>query len=378
MAEWAKERDFEEILKKANVIFGGEGNTDYFQTYHPKLYAVQNSAAQHLVVRTEDGIQGMLGVFPAEMDVCGRRLKIDGFGTMGVLKSARGKGYMKDIMNAAVKTTKERADMAFLGGRRQRYEYFGFTPSGVAACFSFNRDNARHGVKGADLDAYEFDEAKTAKEAAFFTSLYDRRPARVLRTEDNFITMLKTCRSTAVSIRKNGSLFGYAAVNGDGRNINEIELLNTDELPAVLAAYLKAHDLGGVTVGGVFLFETRKLKALDSVCEGMYVPTSESFLINDYAKVTEAFIALKASYTRLYPCDAVIGIEGHGAIRISIGRDGFDVSETDKGADAVLKPIEATRLLFGNSALVGLADGLPPELRANLPLPLFYSRPDFV
>ncbi len=378
MAEWAKKEDFNEILEKADIIFGGEGNTDYFQLYHPKLYEVRNSAEEHVIVRTEDGIQGMLGVFPAEMDVCGRKIKVDGFGTMGVVKSARGKGYMKDIMNTAVSASRERADIAFLGGRRQRYEYFGFTPSGVAASFSFNSDNAKHGVHDPDVESFTFCEAKTEEEARFFNKLYCRRPARVVRKDDNFLTMLRTCRSTPICIKKDGKLYGYAAVNGEGKAINEIELLETEKLPAVLAAYLKAYDLRGVTVGGIFMFEKAKLKALDSVCEGMYIPCSESFLIHDYVKITEAFLALKASCASLYPCSAVIEIKDRCRIAIDIDNDGFRVYETDKAADCALTPIEATRVIFGNSAFVGIRDDLPAGLRANLPLPLFYSRPDFV
>ncbi len=378
MAEWAKEQDFEEILQKADIIFGGEGNTDYFQLYHPKLYAVRNSATEHLVIRDEDGIQGFLGVFPAEMDICGRKIKVDGFGTMGVMKSARGKGYMKDLMDTAVNTSKERADIAFLGGRRQRYEYFGFTPSGITPSFSFNRDNAKHCLKDADTSIYTFDEAKTAEEAKFFAELYNRRPARVIRTEESFLTTLKSCRSVAISIRKNGKLFGYAAVNGEGRSINEIEVLNIEELPAVLSSYINAYDFRGVSIGGVFLFEKEKLKVLDSVCEGMTLPCCESFLIHDYVKLLDALFALKATYTKLYPCKAVLNIEGYCKVAIETQEDSFKVYETDAPADANLKPMEATRVLFGNSACIGIRDDLPQGLKANLPLPLFYSRPDFV
>lgn len=377
MAEWAKLEDFDEILKKSDIIFGGEDNTDYFQLYHPKLYAVRNSATEHLVVQDGDGIQGILGVFPAEMEVCGRSLKIDGFGTMGVMKTARGKGYMKELMNTAVGISEKRADIAFLGGRRQRYEYFGFTPSGVAASFSFNRDNARHGLKGESAD-YTFKPIDGESDTQLFLSLYNRRPARVLRSPDMFTAILKTCRSQPVGIYANGQPFGYAAVNGEGRSINEIELIDNAKLPEVLGAYLKATELKGVAVNGVFAFEREKLSALDGICEVMSLPCCESFRIHSFVKVINAFLALKATYAPLYPCNTVLGIVGHKNIRIDIDKGGFEVCETEKTADAVLTPIEATRALFGNGAYFWLGAKLPEDLRANLPLPLFYSRPDFV
>lgn len=378
MAEWAKREDFEEILEKADIIFGGEGNTDYFQLYHPKLYSVRNSAEEHLIVREADGIKGMLGVFPAQMDVCGRKIQVDGFGTMGVMKDARGKGYMKDLMNTAVSASKSRADIAFLGGRRQRYEYFGFTPSGMAAYFSFNKDNAKHAVGSADYGVYSFENANGAENEKFAAELYGRRSAKVVRADDNFFTMLKTCRSTALIIKKSGKFFGYASVSGDYRTINEIEVENTAELPAVLADYLNRFELRGVAVAAIFNFEREKLKALDGVCENMSLHCCESFLIHDYVKITEAFLALKASYAKLYPCNVVIDIKGYCKMAIDITDKEFKVYATDKSADISLTPIEATRLLFGGGACFGLGDDIPMDLRANLPLPLFYSRPDFV
>lgn len=74
----------------------------------------------------------------------------------------------------------------------------------------------------------------------------------------------------------------------------------------------------------------------------------------------------------------MLGIVGHKNIRIVIDKGGFEVCETEKAADAVLTPIEAARALFGNGAYFGLGAKLPADLSANLPLPLFYSRPDFV
>lgn len=379
-AEWAKETDFEEILEKADIIFGGEGNTDYFQLYHPKLYAVRNSATEHLVVKEEDGIKGMLGVFPAEMNVCGRRLKIDGFGTMGVLKSARGKGYMKDLMNTAVDNSAKRADLAFLGGRRQRYEYFGFTPSGVSAQFSFNTDNGRHSTGGADVSAICFSKISTEDKDAldFIESLTESKAAYVKRDRALLHAILHTCRSTPYLITKNDTHIGYVVTGGENRTISEIELTDLSLLPLVLTAYLKVFELRAIFVAGNFMFEREKLAALEAVCETCTVTGCESFLIHNYVKVLDAFFALKATYTKLYDGKTVFDIKGHEKIAIEVKNGIHSVTKTDDDADASISPIEATRLFFGVTAFLGFDKGIDKGLAANFPLPLFYSRPDFV
>ncbi len=378
-AEWAKENDFEEILEKADVIFGGEGNTDYFQLYHPKLYSVRNSATEHLIVREEDGIKGMLGVFPAEMCVCGKTLKIDGFGTMGVLKEARGKGYMKDLMNTAVKASASRADLAFLGGRRQRYEYFGFTPSGVSALFSFNSDNGRHGTGGADVSNISFAELKEDDNAAldFIEQLNTRKAAYVKRDRSLLYAILHTCRSVPYLIYNGEKLIGYVFASGDHKAISEIEIEDPLMLSFVLTAYLKQFEIRAVFIAGTFMFDREKLKALDAVCENMTVSGCESFLIHDYVKVLDAFFDLKATYSALRDGKAVYEITGYGKIAIEVKNGVHSVNKTEGKADVILSPIEATRLFFGISAFLDIKD-MGGTVAENFPLPLFYSRPDFV
>ena len=379
-AEWAKETDFDEILEKADIIFGGEGNTDYFQLYHPKLYSVRNSATEHLIVREEDGIKGMLGVFPAEMNVCGRSLKIDGFGTMGVLKEARGKGYMKDLMNTAVNASAKRADLAFLGGRRQRYEYFGFTPSGISAQFSFNTDNGRHSTGGADTSEFSFKKITAFDNEAldFIEALTVRKAAYVKRDRKLLYSILHTCRNVPYLITRNEKTVGYVVAGGENRTISEIELEDLSMLPLVLSAYLKHFELRAIFVAGNFMFERQKLKALEAVCETCTITGCESFLIHDFVKVLDAFLALKATYTKLYDGETVFGIKGHGNIAIKIQNGIHNVVKTDDRPNVELTPIEATRLFFGVTAYLDFNKDVDKNLFANFPLPLFYSRPDFV
>lgn len=379
-ARWAKDEEFEEILAKSNIIFGGEGNTDYFQGYHPKLYVARNSASEHLVVDGDEGIEGILGVFPAKLKILDTVLSVDGFGTMGVVKEGRGKGHMKELMNTAVAASKARADIAFLGGRRQRYEYFGFTPSGVALSFSFNRDNAKHGIDLSEVDDISFEllEESDGEALAAIKALFEKRPAHALRDDKLLFATLHTCRSQVYKVLRCGEFFGYIACGGENRVINEIELCENNDIALVLAAYLKHFELRGVSVSAIFMFEREKVCALEAVAENFSMVCCENFQIYNFKKVTDALIRLKATYARMLDARTVLDIEGYGKLCIEM-KDGTGKAYlTEEDADISLSAIAATRLLFGLPSQVLDYPGISPELLANLPLPLFYSRPDFV
>ncbi len=379
-ARWAKESEFEEILAKSNIIFGGEGNTDYFQGYHPKLYVARNSATEHLVVDGDNGIEGILGVFPAKLKVLDTVLTVDGFGTMGVIKEARGKGHMKELMNTAVATSAARADLAFLGGRRQRYEYFGFTPSGFQLSFSFNRDNARHSVDLSDMGSISFEllEENDTASRAEIKALYERRPAHALRDDSLLFATLHTCRSQVYKVLRDGKFYGYISCGAENRVINEIELRDNSCITLVLAAYLEDFELRGVSVSCVFEFDREKLEALEAVAENFSMVCCENFQIFNYEKLVDALIRLKGTYTRLLDSKATFDIESYGRLTVEVIDGVGKAYLSDEAADIRLSRIAATRLFFGLPARVLQYPSVPAEMLANLPLPLFYCRPDFV
>ena len=69
---------------------------------------------------------------PLSLLVAGKPLRAAGIGTVSVHPYARGEGHMKKLMHMTLEECRENgADLAMLGGQRQRYEYFGFTQQEV-------------------------------------------------------------------------------------------------------------------------------------------------------------------------------------------------------------------------------------------------------
>lgn len=382
--EFAQEDEFDEIRKIADRVFGGEGNVDYFENYHPKLYVARNTAKHHLTLRENGEIKAFVGLFPAEMEVCGRRLKICGLGTMSVVPEARNKGYMSAVMKRAVEISDSCADITFLGGRRQRYELVGITPAGVSASFLFNTDNARH-MYGGKSFGFCFREVTEPDDTAVdaFVALYERRSARVIRDKELFYYHLRSCRMHAYSVERGGETVGYLTTNFDGNVIHEFELGDISLLGEMLCDLLSFLERSSLSIECVYMFEREKLRILGGVCEGMHIRACESFRINNYAKVTEAFLALKACYEELPNLRFSYEVKDKNGARqgvlIEINDGSFSVKEFDGEADLSLEPIEAARLLFGAAGFIDCdCKKLDARARSVFPLPLFYTRPDFV
>ncbi len=380
--ERAKSNDISEIIEVANRIFKGE-DQNYFQTYHPALYKDGvNTANDHFVIKEDGKIKGMVGWFPSVMNVMGEKLEVCGIGTVCVEKDCRCKGYMRIIMEEILKELKEKnIPIGILGGRRQRYEYYGFTPSAICTNFYFNNDNAKHVFGKEDTTTYTFTIPNGSEsellEKAF--QLYLRRPAYIERTAEGFYDSLRNCRSTPLFIFKNGEFDGYACISGTKGEINEFEISDNSDSCRMLKDYIRNFELGGVSVKQIFHFEREKLHALAKICEGTSVSGADSYLIQDYAKVITALGKLKSSYLSIPDGNVTIEIEGVQKIKVSSENGKIYAEETNEEPQLKISPIEATSAFFGLGAFnLNICEKLPAFANAVFPLPLFFSIPDMI
>ncbi len=380
--ERASENDVNEIIEVANRIFAGDDNT-YFQTYHPALYKDGvNTATDHIIIREDGKIKGILGLFPSVMNIMGEKIDVIGLGTMCVEKECRGKGYMKEIMEEMLRCLKEsNTPISILGGRRQRYEYYGFTPAAFCSNFYFNQDNAKHIFAGDIKTTYTF-EVPNGTEKEYFEKclkLYSRRSAYTERTAEGFYDCIRNCRTKPLFIFKDGEFCGYACVSASTGEIFEYELSDNKDSCRMLKDYIKAFDYKGVSVKQIFNFEREKLKSLAKVCEGNHITGADSYFIQDYVKIVSAFAKLKASYTNIPDGNVVIDIEGIQKILIKAKNGEITVTETEEKADLTIPPLDAISAFFGQGAFtLGYSEKLPGFANALFPLPLFFSVPDMI
>ena len=113
----------------------------------PKIYHDEyRPAYNNFVVQDEDGeFRAAVGNFNIDLDVCGEKIKACCIGNVAVGLKYRSMGYMVDLMEMSVEEMMNNGtDLAYLGGQRQRYGYFGFEASGVSYNFEFNKKTAKH------------------------------------------------------------------------------------------------------------------------------------------------------------------------------------------------------------------------------------------
>ncbi|MDR1655896.1 MAG: GNAT family N-acetyltransferase, partial [Treponema sp.] len=138
--------DYEELIDMANYVFSHAHKPTDFPALLPKLYKREYFMdAAHYLCREDGKIKAAVGVYPLEMKLCGASLAGCGIGMVSVHPYSRSKGYMKELMNRALEDMrKDGLVFACLSGRRQRYEYFGFSPAGTIFSFECNSFNIRH------------------------------------------------------------------------------------------------------------------------------------------------------------------------------------------------------------------------------------------
>lgn len=150
--EGQKIRDF------AELCFEMEKRGETFAQLVPGLYREpEESVGQHLILEVDGEIRGLLARIVTEWKVGAQTLKVGHIGSVCVAPDYREHGGMRRLMTQAMEDLKqEGCALAVLSGQRQRYEHYGFVPTGIRTEFWFNRKNVKgETAKGYSLRPYE-------------------------------------------------------------------------------------------------------------------------------------------------------------------------------------------------------------------------------
>ena len=368
--------DYEDIIDFANYVFGED-----FPSLLPKLYKNHRECVEHHhLIKESDRIKAMVGSFPLGLIVGDNCLKIRGIGTVSVHRYSRGSGYMKLLMDNAIREMEEEGcDFAVLGGQRQRYEYWGFTPCGVSINLNFNSSNLKHAH--VDMkDNYNFVkcDGSISEDLAKALKLYNSQIAHGIREKDNFIDIASSWENNVIFIYNNNEFAGYICASKNNENINEILLVNPDEIDRVLVSYMKYYNLKNTSVR-LYMHMSKEFIALSKFCENYSINSANNIYIINYKNVIKAFMDLKNSLSQLCEGTLVINIEKKGKYKIQVKDGVITVEETDMDYDISLSHLEATSLLFSHGTFIkSTYKGTSPLVKAWFPLPIFYPRPDSV
>lgn len=369
--------DNEGLVDFLNYVFGMNGDKTSFYKLLPKLYKPEYRPEDHNYIATEDGrLRAAVGAYPFKLRVAGETLNGIGIGNVAVHPMHRGKGYMKDCMNLALDAiVKEGADFAALGGRRQRYSYFGFEPAGVCGAFSLFKHNLCH-VYGTVNDTGYTARVLTAEDSAELEkikALSGSRAYSPVRDNASYFDILSSwCAKVYAVADEKGCFAGYFVYGGDEgeANVMEIDSVKPEQAAAVLRACFEAIGADGINLD-IPEFNVPFFDLLSDIAEGVTMANSEHFCVYDYEKVMRVTLALKAQYTSL--CDGELsleidGIAGREKLQITVHGGVPSVHAYEGECDLKLSHRQAMGVIFGLA--VPEKRQLPACAAGWFPLPL--------
>ena len=204
-----------------SMVFSMDGEKTDFETLIPKEYAKErNCAEHHLLAVNEQGIRGMIATLPGVMRVGKLELKTGYVGTVSVHPQARGEGHMKKLMELSLTRMRENGtDISMLGGRRQRYAYFGYESGGLEYHADFRPYTVRQAMAEVDAEGFSFTPVQPgSEEEALALKLQESQPCWVDREPFGFAAAAASYTCGAWAARKDGQFAGYLVANG-GKNL---------------------------------------------------------------------------------------------------------------------------------------------------------------
>ena len=285
--------EYAEIIPFINEVFGED-----FPVILPKTYGQGKSFEEYHQLVKEDGVlTAVIGNYEQDFYIGDTVLKTGCVGSVSVAKHARGRGYMKLLMNKTEEAMRaHQVDIAFLGGMRNRYGFFGFEKSGFTYEFHFNEANIRQTI-GWDKDTGAELRQVTAEDSVLeeIYALY-RKNVMWCRNREDFYEKSLTWNHNVFEIRLDGVFAGYFVEKG--HCLTELALLDWNNLLRAVKTCMVKNGEKSLSVQALG-WQTESLTALFMACESYHLRTCCAFKILNYVNTITALLELKKTYTEL-------------------------------------------------------------------------------
>lgn len=292
----ANTEDREDLIDFINMVFSQSSEPHDFKKLLPKLYADDEDKTDcHYIVKENGKIKAVVGVFPTVLKSGGQTLKLGQLGSVSVHPYARGKGYMKGLMNYAIDRSKaDGYDALILGGLKNRYQYFGFQPTEILMKYRFIYENIRHQfseIKG--LISLEKITSQASPWLGKAKALYDSREIKIDRgSTDYFYKVLSSWGNDIYAVVKDGNFAGYLTIGENSTLLREIGLLNNRDLPEVLKVLFEQRNIEILTVLCP-AYDREKCELLGKYSEAFSAVPGHSWHIFNFGKVLKVFMDIK-------------------------------------------------------------------------------------
>ncbi len=370
--------DKEDIIDFANMVFSMNDQPHNFKTLLPKLYSDRyNFSENHFLCRVDGKIKGLVLLDKVDLKVGKHTLKVGSIGTVSVHPYERGKGHMKKLMTEAVEEINRSCDLGELDGQRQRYEYFGFTPSGTEHVFTITSTNLRHSLLTTSLKGIVVErvfkgnsnDINAIQELCNASQLLCAREGE----EQRFLDIMSSWNGELYALYKDDMISGYFYKYGS--QLGEIFVSGKELLPSFIKEFMLKVGLKEITVK-LNPLQSEYAGILSEFCEDVYSRCNHSFLPININKMITAFLELKAENTELEEGSIIISINNK-TIKITLKNKIVEIEDSNGEAVVALCENEVMQELFCvNSNLGSKLSALPSFAKNWFPLPLFMSSVD--
>ncbi len=390
--------DYDEALALLNLAFHGSDSTKpSFEVSLPKMWKRDDEhMGKHIAYRVDGQLKTIVGIYPLKTKIGAHEFTFCTVGNVATHPDSRGKGYMHELMTAAIsELARMNADAARLGGLRQRYERYGFEPAGTKYTYTLTKRNIMS-IQDAGLTAGKIkfvpiglgDTGYLAKARELFA----RQVIAVERAspEEFYLSTKAWQMNPWAALDENGEMMGYLVASDNKASLAEqlsYSYGSDGRLIDMIFAWVMQNDLDSLKLE-LAPWDRQSCRALGRLCENMSVSVASSFLVRSWAEITNALIELKAQQDKMPEGCLVLGIEGYGNIMMKVQDGAGSCCRTDQKAVLTLTPLDATRLLFGHMPPWTVEDlshtatlpSAPAAMLLNswLPLPLSWNGQDRV
>lgn len=373
IGEGNRVRDF------ADMCFFTETSEERFETLLPKLYGEpEKTVKDHILLENDGRLKGL--ILPQTMiwKAGDRELLTGHIGTVCVSPDYRERGAMSRLMKTAVEELEKAGCVCIvLNGQRQRYEHYGFVPTGGKIQFVFRPAN----VKEEQAEGYELREF-TQEDLEEIEKLFCKNVLHMKRKKRDFSEILRSWSAQPLVLwNKDNKICGYCTVVSQEKKAAIAELRLTDEKH--LKPFLKCLFKKGFSQTVINIAPgTEEYAEAESLCEYYNILPCFNIRILQFAPLVEALLEQKSRRIRLPLENVKLLIEGYGLLEITAAEKGVKAWKSEKKedeADMKLSYEQAVHLLFSplSSKREQLSGQWPPA-ENWFPLPLYIEENDCI
>lgn len=373
LGEGKRVRDF------ADMCFFTETSEERFETLLPKLYGEpERTVKEHILLEDDGELKGLILPQAMTWKAGERELLAGHIGTVCVSPDYRERGAMRRLMRAAIEEL-ENAGCVYivLNGQRQRYEHYGFVPTGGKIQFVFRPAN----VKEEQAEGYELREF-TQEDLEEIEKLFCKNVLHMNRKKRDFSEILRSWSAQPLVLwNKDNKICGYCTVVSQEKKAAIAELRLTDEKH--LKPFLKCLFKKGFSQTVINIAPgTEEYGEAESLCEYYNILPCFNIRILQFAPLVEALLEQKSRRIRLPLGNVKLLIEGYGLLEITAAEKGVKAWKSEKKedeADMKLSYEQAVHLLFSplSSKREQLSGQWPPA-ENWFPLPLYIEENDCI